>query len=210
MTTEAELIVQGGVEPPASVPPDVFAAAAASYVAEQRLDMRALAKELGMGRATLYRRAGKREELIDEVVWWRSRQALADAANATAGERGVRRLVAMITQVLHRIEDDRPLHALLKNDPEVALRILTGTHSTVQRGMTHALERLIDLEITRGHFATGLDTPTLAYAIERISEGFLYSDIIADRSPDIDRASTVIEGLLRGLDTTARFAPAGS
>ena len=67
------------------------------------------------------------------------------------------------------------------------------------------LERVIDLEIERGHFAAGLDTPTLAYAILRISESFLYSDVIADRTPDIDRATTVIEGLLTGLDR--RSAP---
>lgn len=206
MTTDAELIVPEGVGRPDSIPADVFAAATAAYVAEHRLDMRALANELGIARATLYRRVGNREELIDEVIWWRSRHALADAANDTADRTGVQRLVAMMDQLLRRIEDDRPLHAFLENDPEVSLRILTGSHSKVQQGMTQSLERLIDLEIKRGHFVAELDASTLAYAIVRISEGFLYSDIIADRTPDIDRASTVIEALLLGLDTSARFA----
>ncbi|MDQ3156475.1 MAG: QsdR family transcriptional regulator [Actinomycetota bacterium] len=208
MTTDAELIVPEGVGTPTSIPADVFAAATAAYVAEQRIDMRALANELGIGRATLYRRAGNREELIDELIWWRSRNALADAANASADRRGVPRLVAMIDQLLRRIENDRPLHAFLENDPEVALRILTGAHSLVQQGMSKSLERLIELEVTRGHFVADLDASTLAYAIVRISEGFLYADIIADRSPDIDRASTVIEALMRGLDTSTRFASA--
>jgi len=48
-------------------------------------------------------------------------------------------------------------------------------------------------------------SPTLAYAIVRISEGFLYADPIADRAPDTDRATTVIEALLTGLDR--RSAP---
>lgn len=206
MTTEAELIVPDGVGAPVSIPPDVLDAALRAYVAEQRIDMRALAKEIGIGRATLYRRAGNREALIDELVWWRARHALADAADATAGDRGVPRMVAMITRMLRAIESDRPLHAFLENDPEVALRILTGAHGAVQQGMTKTLERLVDLEIERGHFGADLDTSTLAYAIVRISEGFLYSDIIADRLPDIGRATTVIEALLRGLDTTARLA----
>ena len=206
MTTDAELVVPEGVETPTSIPADVFTAATASYVAERRIDMRALANELGIGRATLYRRAGNREELIDEVIWWRSRHALADAANDTADQKGVPRLVAMLDQLLRRIENDRPLHAFLENDPEVALRILTGEHSLVQQGMTKSLERLIDLEVARGQFVADLDASTLAFAIVRICEGFLYSDIIADRSPDIDRASTVIEALLRGLDTSTRLA----
>src|SRR5208283_3714672 len=89
--------------------------------------------------------------------------------------------------------------------PEAALRLLTGTRSTVHRGMASALEKLIDLERDRGCFDARLDTPTLAYAIVRISEGFLYADVIADRAPDIDRAVTVIEALLSGLDR--RSAP---
>ena len=208
MTGDADLIVPDGIGPPACLPAPVFAAALHSYVSGERLDMMALSRALGIGRATLYRRAGNREALIDQIVWFRARKALVDAAHETASEQGVVRLVEMITAVLRRIEADRPLHVLLASDPEMALRICTGTQSTCQQGMTGALERVIDLEIARGHFAADLDTPTLAYAIVRISEGFLYSDIIADRSPDIDRARTVIEGLLCGLDTTARLAPA--
>ena len=208
MSTDAAIVVPEGVGPPTSIPPEVFEAALHAYVSEQRLDMRALANRLCIGRATLYRWTGNRESLIDELVWFRSRKALVDAANATASQKGVARLVSMITKVLGRIEVDRPLHAFLASDPEVALRICTGTQSRCQQGMTATLERLINLEIERGHFAADLDTPTLAYAIVRISEGFLYSDIIADRSPDIERAGTVIEGLLRGLDTTSRLTTA--
>ena len=70
-----------------------------------------------------------------------------------------------------------------------------------------SLQNLIDLERGRGSFDTSLDTPTLAYAIVRVSEGFLYADVIADRMPDIGRAVTVIDALLRGLDLVHR-APA--
>jgi hypothetical protein len=66
--------------------------------------------------------------------------------------------------------------------------------------MATALGNLIDLERSRGAFDADLDTSTLAYAIIRISEGFLYADVIADRQPDIGRAITVIQALLIGLD----------
>jgi Tetracyclin repressor-like, C-terminal domain len=84
------------------------------------------------------------------------------------------------------------------------MRLLTGSCSRAQRGVADTLERLIGLEVARGNYATELDTPTLAYAILRVTEGFLYADIIADRAPDVDRASDVIGALLRGLDTTRR------
>jgi AcrR family transcriptional regulator len=202
--TDAALVVPAGVEPPASIPADVFAAAVDAYTSGQRLDMQALARRLGVGRATLYRRAGNREQLLDEVVWWRSRQALAAAVSRSATRQGIPRIIAVISAVLRGVMHDRALHAFLDSDPEAAMRILTGARSTVQQGMTSALENLIDLEVSRGHLAVGLDTSTLTYAIVRISEGFLYSDIIADRTPDVERATTVIEALLRGLESGQR------
>ena len=197
---DARAIVPGGAAAPAAIPAEIFTAAVDAFAAGQRLDMRSLAQQLGVARATLYRRAGNREHLLDEMLWWRARRLLVDQVQATATLAGTERLVAVIGGVLRAIARDRPLRAFLESDPETALRLLTGTRSTVQRGMASALEALIDLERGRGSFDASLDTPTLAYAIVRISEGFLYSDVIADRAPDIDRATTVIEGLLTGLD----------
>jgi AcrR family transcriptional regulator len=201
---DAVAIVPEGTAPPAAVPSGVFTAAVDAYLAGQRLDMQSLARRAGVGRATLYRRAGNREQLLDAVIWWRARRLLSRQAEATAGLTGAERITAMIGRVLRAVERDRPLHALIGSDPEAALRILTGARSAVQRGMSGALERLIDLERARGAFRTDLDTPTLAYAIVRISEGFLYADVIADRPPDVGRAITVIEALLSGLDASGR------
>ena len=197
---DAQAVLPDGVSVPAGIPDEIFAAAVDTFVAGQRLDMRSLARRLGVARATLYRRAGNREHLLDELLWWRARRLLVDQVQATAALAGTERLVAAIGGVLRAIARDRPLRAFLESDPETALRLLTGTGSTVHRGTARALERLIDAERGRGCFDASLDTPTLAYAIVRISEGFLYADVIADRAPDIDRAVTLIEALLNGLD----------
>ena len=202
---DAQAVLPAGAAVPAGIPAEIFAAAVDTFVAGQRLDMRSLARRLGVARATLYRRAGNREQLLDEVLWWRARHLLVDQVRASVGLAGTGRLIAVIGGVLRAIARDRPLRAFLRSDPETALRLLTGTRSTVHRGMAGALERLIDAERGRGCFDASLDTPTLAYAIVRISEGFLYADPIADRAPDIDRATTVIEALLTGLDR--RLAP---
>jgi hypothetical protein len=100
-TDDARLVLPAGAAVPEGIPAGIFAAAVDTFVAGQRLDMRSLARRLGVARATLYRR--------------------------------------------------------------------------------------------------------VAYAIVRISEGFLYSDVVADRAPDINRATTVVEALLTGLDR--RSAP---
>ena len=201
---DALVVVPEGTGGPALVPPEIFAAAVATFTSGRRLDMRSLARRLGVARATLYRRVGNREQLLDELLWWRARRLITDQVQATGDLAGAARLTAVIGGSMRVIGTDRPLRVFLESDPETALCILTGTRSTVHRGTAQALENLIDLERARGAFDATVDTPTLAYAIVRITEGFLYADVIADRPPDIGRAVTVIEALLRGVDLARR------
>ena len=200
MTDDVGRVLPEGTGAPATIPGPIFAAAVDTFVAGQRLDMRSLARRVGVARATLYRRAGNREQLLDQVLWWRARHLLADQVRASAHLNGTDRLTAVIAGVLRGIGADRPVRMFLESDPETALRVMTGTRSTVHQGMAAVLENLIDLERGRGAFDASLDTPTLAFAIIRVADGFLYSDVIADRAPGIDRATTVIEALLVGLD----------
>ena len=53
---DVRAIVPGGAATPAGIPAEIFAAAVDTFVAGQRLDMRSLARRLGVARATLYRR----------------------------------------------------------------------------------------------------------------------------------------------------------
>jgi AcrR family transcriptional regulator len=197
---DVRVVLPEGTAPPSDVPAGMFAAAVAAYLAGRRLDMQSLARHLGVGRATLYRRAGNREQLLDEVIWWRGRRMVAGQLLASADLRGVARIAAVVSGALRAIERDRPLHAFIESEPDAALRILTGSRSVAGHGMATALANLIDFERGRGSFDADLDAATLAYAIIRICEGFLYADVIADRAPDIGRAITVIQALLIGLD----------
>jgi AcrR family transcriptional regulator len=200
MTDDAGRVLPQGTGTPVTIPGPIFAAALDTFVAGERLDMRSLARRAGVARATLYRRAGNREQLLDQVLWWRARRLLAGQVQASAHLTGTDRLTVVIGGVLRAIGTDRPVRMFLESEPETALRVLTGSRSTVHQGMAAALENLIDLERRRGAFDATLDTPTLAFAIIRVADGFLYSGVIADRAPGIGRAVTVIETLLRGLD----------
>src|SRR5262250_1932090 len=176
MTDDVGRVLPLGTGTPATIPGPIFAAAVDTFVAGQRLDMRSLARRVGVARATLYRRAGNREQLLDQVLWWRTRLLLADQVRASAHLTGTDRLTAVTGGVLRAIGADRPVRMFLEADPENALRVLTGRRSA---------------------FDARLDTPTPAFAIVRVADGFLYSDVIADRAPGIDRAIIVIEALLR-------------
>ena len=145
---DALAVVPEGIAPPATIPPGIFAAAVDAHVSGQRLDMQSLARRLGVSRATLYRHAGNREQLLDQVLWWRARHTLAEQASATAALAGAGRIVAAVSGVLRAIAHDRSLRSYLESDPEGALRLLTGTHSAVHQGMVTALGNLITSEPT--------------------------------------------------------------
>ena len=204
MTDDVRRVLPEGTQPPSMVPGPIFAAAIDTFVAGQRLDMRSLARRIGVARATLYRRVGNREQLLDQVLWWRARRLLTDQVRASADLTGTDRLTAVIGGVLRAIGADRPVRIFLESDPETALRVLTGSRGAVHQGMAATLENLIDLERGRGAFDASLDTPTLAFAIVRLADGFLYSDVMADRASGVGRAVIAIEALLCGLDLLHR------
>jgi Tetracyclin repressor-like, C-terminal domain len=193
MTDDVGRVLPQGTGTPVTIPGPIFAAAVDTFLAGQRLDMRSLA-----------RRAGNREQLLDQVLWWRARRLLAGQVRASTHLTGTDRLIAVVGGVVRAIGADRPVRMFLESEPETALRVLTGSRSTVHQGMATALENLIDLERGRGAFDASMDTPTLAFAIVRVADGFLYSDVIADRASGMGRAVIAIEALLRGLDLVHR------
>lgn len=190
-------IIAAGTDPPADIPGDIFQAGLRTFLDRRRLDMRALAGELGISRATLYRRVGGRDHLLGEVIWYLARRSLARAYEGTEELRGEERVVGVVERFMRDVHSQPALARLLEAEPEAALRILTSKHGPIQRGIIEVLERLMELEESRGHLRLGIDRATLAFAIVRLGEGFLYADVIADNDPDVDQAVAVIGRLLR-------------
>lgn len=191
-----EPIVPEGTARPETIPPEIFEAALVTFLDERRLDMRALAGELGISRATLYRRVGGRDHLLGEVMWYLTRIAMVRALDSAAGMKGRERVLAVIDSLM-RFMDGRPaLRRLLDAEPEAALRILTSKHGPIQAGISESLERLIREEMAAGNLETTIEPGTLAYVIVRVGESFLYADAIASGEPDMDQAAEVMSHLL--------------
>ncbi|HYW23958.1 MAG TPA: QsdR family transcriptional regulator [Terriglobales bacterium] len=204
----AQRVLVEGVEPPADIPPAVFVAALQTYLEMRRLDMRALAAELGMGRSSLYRKVRSRDNLLGAVLWYLTRRAIARAVEASSGLRGPARVVAVVHHFLHDVHSQAALRRFLQDEPEAALRILTSKRGVVQQRVIRAVERLLADEEAQADARLTLDRATLAYVIVRIGESFLYADVIADNQPDVDRAVEVVAQLL-GTTVPRLRSPAG-
>ena len=197
-----------GIGPPADVPPAIFVAALQTFLEQRRLDMRALAADMGMGRSSLYRKVGSRDQLLGAVLWYLTRRAIVRAAEASQGLGGAARVVAVVHYFLHDVHSQAALRRLLHDEPEAALRILTSKRGVVQQRVIEVVERLLAEEEARADARLTLDRATLAYVIVRIGETFLYADVIADNQPDVDRAVEVVAQLL-GTTVPRLETPAG-
>lgn len=194
--SEIATILPDGTAPPADIPPEIFAAALHTYLEPRRLDMQALATEVGMGRSSLYRKVRSRDHLYGEVIWYLARRAIVRALEGSRHLSGAERVLEVISHFLHDIHGQLALRRFLQEEPEAALRILTSKRGGVQRRVSDAVERLLAAEEARAAMGLSLDGATLAYVIVRICESFLYADVIADNQPDVERAVELTAKLL--------------
>lgn len=192
---------------PARVTPlDLFELARRRWRHDQRVDIGALAAELGIGRATAFRWVGSREQLLGEILWADcDAQMRAATAAARGNGRGARRVAAICEHAVRAITQSDPLRRFLREDPEQAMRVLTSKRGPVQARAIARVRELLEYEAAAGALAPPLDVNTLAYLVVRLCESFLYADVISDQQVDLADAALAIELLLSG-----RVASAGS
>jgi AcrR family transcriptional regulator len=171
----------------------VLAAGLHAYLRGQRVDVRAIALELGLGRTTIYRWFGSREELIGEVVM-RAAQPLFDEARAGARGEGGAALLDTFDRINRALAAAPALRAFLALERD-ALRILTSSGGPVQPRMVATIRGYIEDEVERG-FRPPVDPGTMAYAIVRLAEAFLYNDATAAVRGDVDRLREIEAALL--------------
>jgi AcrR family transcriptional regulator len=184
-----------GTATPAT-PAAAFRAARTMFLQGRRLDMQALAAELGVSRATLYRWTGQREQLLGDVLWTLSDDIFERAKADHPEHTGADRLLAIFRQYLGVLVQARPLHVFLQQETHAALRILTSREGGVHPRTVRALAELFREEQESGAFAPKSDLNSLAYAVVRVTEGFIYNDAIVAVEPEVDRAAGIVALLL--------------
>jgi hypothetical protein len=96
---------------------------------------------------------------------------------------------------------------LLEQEREAALRLLTSSNGVVQPRAVAVVERLIAAEMAAGKYDPPADPGTLAYAIVRLAEAFLYNDAAIGIRGDHARLHEVQAALL-GVPDPARSGAA--
>src|SRR3954471_15826903 len=98
--TKLQRDLAGATDRRRPTPLDAFRLARRKFRAAERIDMTALAEELGVNRVTLYRWVGSREQLLVEVVWTLARRALDQAEADVHAPPGAERIAGIVTRFL--------------------------------------------------------------------------------------------------------------
>ena len=179
-----------------ATPAGAFRAARRTFLSGERLDMRSLAGELHISRATLYRWCGDREQLLSDVLWSLSHQIFERAKQDHAPRAGAERVLAVFRQHVGTLVRAQPLQAFLQQETHAALRLLTSEQGSVQRRTVGDLAGLLREEEEAGALRPRADVDSLAYAIVRMTEGFIYHDTVVGAEPDVERAASIVSLLL--------------
>jgi AcrR family transcriptional regulator len=182
-------------------PLDALRLARRKFLAAERVNMSALANQLGVNRATLYRWVGSREQLLVEVVWSLGAQTLANvdrAVRAKGAERkGAERIVCVVTRFLEEVISNQGLGRWVAEEGELAIRLLTGEDTEFQQRLVAAIEELLREESDAGRLDLPVSLHEAAYAIVRLIESCTYLDFVTGEQPDARWAESILRLLLR-------------
>ena len=174
---------------------DVLAAAMNRSLRGERIDVQAIATELGVGRTTIYRWFGSREGLIGEVLS-AAADPLIDAARSGARGRGGPALLDTFDRLNRSLADAPALRQFVEQERDAALRIITAGAGVVQQHLIGRVTALIQDEVRAGTYEPPVEPATLAYAIVRLAEAFLFNDAAAGMRGDVDRLRDVEAAIL--------------
>jgi AcrR family transcriptional regulator len=181
--------------PAAATRQAALALARKRFLASERVDIQAIARELGLARATMHRWFQTRESLLGEMLAELAEERL-EAIRAAVPGGGAVALLETFDAFNREMAATRGLRTLLAQEQERALRILTWSGGIVQPRVAAVLERLIEHEVQSGDYIATVSPGVLAYAIGRLAEAFLYNDAIVGIRGDTDRLREIEAALL--------------
>jgi AcrR family transcriptional regulator len=188
--------------PAAASRADVLALATRGYLRGARVDLQAIAAELGLGRTTIYRWFGSRDALLGEVLVRTAEPLLREARAGAEGVGGVA-LLDTFDHFNRSLADAPALREFVERERDAALRVITSGAGNVQPRIVAMITDLIESEVSAGTYEPPVEPATLGYAIVRLAEAFLFNDAAAGMRGDVDRLRDV-EAAILGLKLQSR------
>jgi hypothetical protein len=187
-----------GPERVRATPLDALELARSWFNEGRRLDIQALAGELGISRVTLHRWVGTREQLLVEVLWVSADRSLARLWREV---RAVDLHSSHTAEVFSRWAADVVAHPGIRRmqaeEAPLIARLLTHDASEFQRRMIELVTGFLEDDLAAGRVTVDLSASELAYATVRLVESFVHTPAITGGAPDPARNARVLRAFLR-------------
>jgi AcrR family transcriptional regulator len=183
--------------PPRPTPDAAFGEARRWFLKGKRLDISALAAELGISRVTLHRWVGTRDQLLTEVMWSLADRTL-DVVLAELERLSITpRTPDLLGRFVALIVANPGVQRMHSEEPDVFLRLCTLSGSSFQRRLIARVAEVIELDRREGCLSVELSTDELAYAAVRLCESYAHSPAITGEPSDPEQGLRVARALLR-------------
>lgn len=152
--------------------------------------MGSLATELGIGRTTLYRWVGERDELIEEVLadlvddWF-------EAVDGQAKGTGRARVLDLFRKFLDLAAASGPVTELAEREPALTMRILLD-----RQGRVALRSKQLLASVTAQDLPDREVPENIIDAIEMGAASLVWANMASGRDPDIDGALELAETLI--------------
>ncbi len=172
-------------------------------MARERIDMSAMARQLDINRATLYRWVGSREQFLVEMIWQLTLNSL-NRLEEEAKSTGPDRIVDVTIEFADQVIANPGMKHYLATEGEAAMSLLTRSETGYQPRLIAWIEDSIDRQVSAGNMdlPEGVESYELAFVIERVMGGYIYLDLITGEQPDARRAEPLLKMLLRGSEAS--------
>jgi len=125
----------------------------------------------------------------------RAAEPVLDEAARQAEGVGALRLLDTFDRINRDLATAPALRTFLAQERD-ALRILTSSSGGVQPRLVARITELVEVEVRARTYDPPMEASTLAYAIVRLAEAFLYNDTVTGIRGDVDRLREVEAALL--------------
>ena len=172
---------------------DALEVARETFLADERVDLNALAERLGVSRSTLHRWVHTREHLLDQVLGQLTDDFFAEGL-VRAREHPDDAIAELARTLIGATSGFPPLRGFVAREPELALQLLLGDHGAVRRRAEAGVRALIDdLYPDEAEQLAGFTEVLVQVALT-----LEWATIVAGDEPDAERIAQIARALLAG------------
>jgi AcrR family transcriptional regulator len=173
-------------------PQDALDLAQTTFASGARVEMGAVAAQLGISQPTLYRWLGTREQLLDRVLEGLTEEFVAIAIAEAKGD-GDERVLDFVRRLMNATVGFQPGVTFVRRESQLALRLVLGEAGAVHRVLARGLRTVISE--TRSADETAAVAEQIDLVVQ-ICTGLQWTAIAIGETANVDGAVEIVRALL--------------